>query len=36
LPAPVLRAHLDLNPSMMKHVLAYLQINNAQAERTIA
>jgi CRP-like cAMP-binding protein len=36
LPAPVLRAHLDLNPSMMKHVLAYLQINHAQAERTIA
>lgn len=36
LPMEALRAYLDADPSLLRHVLAYLQVNGAQAERTIA
>jgi CRP-like cAMP-binding protein len=34
--ATALRAHLDTSPTLMRQFLAYLQINSAQSERTIA
>lgn len=36
LPGAVLRASVEARPLLMRHFLAYLQINAAQSERTIA